>query len=294
VSELAKRWAVAIVGIPTVLGLVYMGGWFLSVPLAGFGAWGAHETYRLAEKKDVRALGPIGWLGTAALILLASWQGSFSAYAPWALALIFAVTVATLLGAMALRGPEGRPLEVAAVTVLGMLYAGLLSTMPLLHALGAATEFEGGASGSAALSGLLLLLLPLACTWLGDAAAFFAGSAWGRAKLAPSISPNKSWVGFWANLAGAAVAAAGWGVFAAPFVPPYGETSVVVFTSIGAFIGLAAVLGDLTESLLKRAAGVKDSGTFFPGHGGVLDRIDSLLFTVPTAWVCMVLIATAS
>lgn len=288
-SELSKRWAVAVVAIPMVLGVAYLGGWFIGVPLAAFAAWATHELYRMAGEKGLRALQPLGWLGAAALVLLASWKVDFVAFAPWGLGLLFILTTSALLGAMAWRGPEGRPLGVAAVTVLGVLYAGLLSFLPLLQALGARAGAGGEVGG--AMTGLLVLLLPLACTWIGDAAAFFAGSAWGRAKLAPSISPNKSWVGFWANLAGAAVAAALWGLFAAPFVPAFATTSIVVFTSMGAFVGLAAVLGDLTESLLKREAGVKDSGTFFPGHGGVLDRIDSILFTVPTAYACLWLLS---
>jgi phosphatidate cytidylyltransferase len=138
-------------------------------------------------------------------------------------------------------------------------------------------------------AGLALIVLPLACTWVGDACAFFAGKAWGKAKLAPSISPNKSWVGFWADLAGGAVAAGAWYALAAPRLPGL-RLGLPVVLAIGVLLGLGAVVGDLAESLLKRQAGVKDSGTVFPGHGGALDRLDALFVTLPLAYVALALL----
>ena len=288
-SELAKRVAVAAVGIPLVLALAWLGGWFLAVPLAAVAGWAAHECYRFAQRKHVRPVEGIGVPASAALVLFAAWRPSFTALAPWALGLVASATIAAMLAAMVRRGPEGHPLSAASITVGAALYVGLmLAFAPLLRAL---PERMGWASaGGIPEGGLIVLALPLAATWIGDAAAFFAGTAWGRErrKLAPAISPNKSWVGFWAGVLGAALAGAGWYAVAAWRMPGLDLGGPLALAGAGALLGVAAVLGDLVESLLKREAGVKDSGTFFPGHGGVMDRIDSLLFTIPFAYLLLV------
>lgn len=302
-SELGKRVAVAAVGIPAVLLLVYLGGWFLSVPLAAFAAWGTHELSRLADNTGVR---PVEWIAAPAastLVLLATWTGSFQAFAPQALAVVGVSTAAAAVAAIWRRGPSRAPLASAAVTVFATVYLGLaLAFAPLLHALPAAA---GWSAASVSASGLVAVALPLAVTWVGDASAYFAGTAWGKSRLAPSISPKKSWVGFWAAVTTGALAAVLWllvaravsgiGVVPLASMPDgpggVGAAGVVVMAAVGAVIAVAAVVGDLVESLLKREAGVKDSGTFFPGHGGLLDRIDSLLFTIPTAYVALALLA---
>jgi phosphatidate cytidylyltransferase len=308
-SELGKRVAVAAVGIPTVLLLVYLGGWFLSVPLAAFAAWGTHELSRMAVHVDIR---PVEWIAAPAasiLVLLASWKASFGSFAPHALAIVGVSTVGAVVVAIWRRGPSGAPLASAAVTAFAAIYLGLaLAFAPLLHALPRVAAWPA-ASGSVA--GLMAVALPLAVTWVGDASAYFAGTAWGKAKLAPSISPNKSWVGFWAAVGGGALAAVAWLLVArvvagtpAPSGPSEtgavtavtggGLGGLLVMAAVGAVIGVAAVVGDLVESLLKREAGVKDSGTFFPGHGGVLDRIDSLLFTIPAAYLALALLGAVT
>lgn len=293
-SELGKRVAVAAVGIPSVLALVYLGGWFLSVPLAAFAAWGTHEGARLAAAKGVGSIEWIAAPSAAALVLLASRYPTFPAFAPAALGLVGGATFASLVAALGLRGPRGSPLASVAVTLFSVVYVGLaLACAPLLHAMPTAGSW-GLSGGRGAFAGLGLVALPLAITWVGDAAAYFAGSAWGRAKLAPSISPNKSWVGFWASLAGGGTAAVAWLLAFRRLIPSVDLGPIAVFAVLGAVIGGVAVVGDLVESLLKREAGVKDSGTFFPGHGGVLDRVDSLLFTIPTAYVALSLLDVGS
>ena len=170
-TELGKRVAVAAVGIPVVVGLVYLGGWFFSVPLAAFAAWGAHELARMAAERDVRALEWVAAPATALMVLAATWQPSFTAFAPLALALIAAATLAAFLGALWLRGPAASPLGAAAVTVLGVLYVGLaLAFAPLLHALPLQAGWELSSVGTAG-AGLAAVALPLAVTWVGDAAA---------------------------------------------------------------------------------------------------------------------------
>ena len=123
-----------------------------------------------------------------------------------------------------------------------------------------------------------VLVLLFGIVWLGDSAAYYCGRAWGRRKLAPMVSPNKTWTGAIASLVAALVAAAVWSWLRLGTVTT-GLLALAVVTS------LAAQIGDLVESLIKRAAGVKDSGTLLPGHGGVLDRVDALLFAAPTLFL---------
>ncbi len=127
-----------------------------------------------------------------------------------------------------------------------------------------------------------VIFIPLLICWLGDSLAYFAGSAFGRHKMAPSISPAKSWEGFAAGIAGAVGGALLAGTLGAGF-------PLIVMVVIGAAGGIAAVTGDLLESAMKRDAGVKDSGTFLRGHGGFLDRFDSILAVVPVVWVLLFL-----
>ncbi|MCK5115632.1 MAG: phosphatidate cytidylyltransferase [Candidatus Aegiribacteria sp.] len=129
-----------------------------------------------------------------------------------------------------------------------------------------------------------IMFVPLLICWLGDSLAYFAGSAFGRHKMAPSISPAKSWEGFFAGIAGAIGGAVLAGSVGAGF-------PLFTMLMIGAAGGIAAVIGDLLESALKRDAGIKDSGSFLPGHGGFLDRFDSILAVVPVVWALLFIFA---
>jgi phosphatidate cytidylyltransferase len=292
VSELGKRWAVAGVGVPVVIWLLYLGVWPVALVMAALAGMGAKEVYRLAASSGAAPLEGIGVASAAALVLLAAWNPTFVSFAPSALGLVGALVVVSLLVAMRSRGPDGKPLEVVAITVFGALYAGLslafvpmLRAMPTLHAWVDASGAQWG--------GVAVLGLPLAATWIGDAIALFAGRAWGKGGLAPTISPKKSWVGVWAGLAGAAVAGVLWWAAAGALLPQQPVQGPLVAAAIGVLLGIGAIVGDLAESLLKRGAGVKDSGAVFPGHGGVLDRLDALTFTLPMAYVALALLQAA-
>ncbi len=119
-----------------------------------------------------------------------------------------------------------------------------------------------------------LFVLLLAVVWLNDTAAYYIGSRFGRHRLAPVVSPKKSWEGAVAGMVAALVATAVWAEVRLDGVPP-------ALLGLGAATAVAGQLGDLVESMFKRGAGVKDSGTILPGHGGMLDRIDALLFAAP-------------
>lgn len=121
-----------------------------------------------------------------------------------------------------------------------------------------------------------LLLFTLVLVWVGDTAAYFVGRGIGRWKMAPQISPNKTWEGAGANLLGALFVAAVFGYWTR--IPP---VHMLAMAAVGS---VAGQIGDLFESTWKRSAGVKDSGTILPGHGGMLDRIDALILAAPAVW----------
>ena len=124
-----------------------------------------------------------------------------------------------------------------------------------------------------------MIFLVLVATWAADTGAYFAGRFFGKAKLLERISPKKTWVGVWGGVALAVLCAIGMAAMASPDIP------LAHAGAIGALISIIGVVGDLIESMFKRASGIKDSGGIMPGHGGLLDRVDSLLFTVPAAWI---------
>jgi len=180
-----------------------------------------------------------------------------------------------------LRGPTRRPLAVAAVTVFGIIYTG--GMLSFAYAIRYHPYTVGAAGGAT------LLLFPLLLTWTTDTGAYFVGRSIGRRKLIPSVSPGKSVEGALGGLALALLIA--WLFERMVLIPvaniAFAPGAVLLF---GAVISVAAQVGDLAESLLKREAGVKDSSRIIPGHGGVFDRLDSLLFVLPTAyWLLSVL-----
>lgn len=120
-----------------------------------------------------------------------------------------------------------------------------------------------------------VVFLLFAIVWLGDSAAFYVGSSWGRHKMAPHVSPNKSWEGAIAGLLTALGATVAWSMWR------FGGVQWTL-VALGGVTGAAGQVGDLVESMFKRGAGVKDSGGLLPGHGGALDRLDALLFAAPT------------
>ena len=127
--------------------------------------------------------------------------------------------------------------------------------------------------------GRLEIILVLLSTIVSDTAAFYAGTLWGRKKIWPQISPKKSWAGSIGGMAGCMLAVTAFGAC-------FGDAPLVAWLALGAVLNLAAQLGDFFESALKRKLEVKDSGTILPGHGGLLDRIDSLLFALPCYVLC--------
>lgn len=271
-GDLASRMAVAGVGIPAVLAALWVGGWLLGSVLAAGAVIATAELFGLAAAQGARPFGVTGMATSGAIILLATAHPTPAQAAAPVLAVLVAVTLIMLGGSVWLRWPGGEPLGAVAVTLLGPVYIGCtLAFAVFLRSLPA----------------LGFVLLPLACTWVGDSAAYFAGRTWGRRKLFPAASPGKTVVGGVAGLIGSAAAGA---VLAAFALAPGAHVSVVTGALIGAVLGLITPIGDVAESVLKREAGVKDSGRLLPGHGGFLDRLDSLLFAFPATYGLLVLL----
>ena len=192
---------------------------------------------------------------------------------------LFGVITIVVLLRQAARGRPVPGVLGALFTLAGAIYLGLMFGFMV-------DLWMAGAGGTRGWLGDLpvWLLLALVPTWVGDSIAYLVGSRMGRNKIAPRISPGKTWEGTLAGLAAAGVAALVIGVSAGLHTVPALLVAVLV--------GPMGFAGDLFESAIKRAAGAKDSGTLFPGHGGVLDRIDSLIFVAPA--VAFVLRLTAS
>ena len=273
-SETTQRVAVALVGVPVAVAVVYAGSWILGALLALIAVIAALEFRRMAERKEGRPIPLLLVVGAAGFVLLAAANpregGAGAGFAGWMAALVFAASTAAIW----MRGVTGQPLLAVSTTVFGALYTGglLAYGMFLRHLPGVTTAWHGTA----------LVFAPVLLTWTSDTAAYFTGRKWGRRKLIPHVSPGKTVEGSIGALVGTVLIAATYTWVLAQY-PTYqlGIAEAVVF---GVLISVVAQVGDLVESLLKRDAGLKDSGTLLPGHGGALDRFDSILFTLPVAY----------
>ena len=278
-AELRDRVLVAAVGIPVAFLLIHLGGWYLAGLMALAAALGVNEFFVLASARGGQ---PLRWLGVpaaSALVLLAGVEPDFVVWGDRALALLLILGLLTFCGVIFRLGIDESPLLSVSATVLGVLYTGgTLSFAVLLRGLPEAQ----GAMATHPWEGTLLVLLPLTVTWVGDAVAYFIGKKLGKRRLAPRISPGKTVAGAVAGLIGAPAMGALMGVFLQDL--PNFPVSPLAGGAMGLVLGVATQLGDLAESVLKREAGVKDSGTLLPGHGGALDRLDALFFTVPLAY----------
>ena len=276
-SNLAQRILFAVVAIPVAIASVWVGGWGLAGAIALLGALGAGEVYGLARRQGVEPLVPAGMAAAIAIPLVAQWTRTHvaDAGAAWSLGVLWLLAVPAF--AMR-RGPTARPLAASAITLFGALYAsGTLAFLLVLRHPG------GGPDG--ALPRTALVLFPMVITWLCDTAAMATGRALGGPRLAPVLSPKKTWAGAIGGAAVALVAAVALGVLV---LHPLGwALRLPVLVSVGLAVGVLGQLGDVAESLFKREAGVKDSSTLIPGHGGVLDRLDSLYYVIPVSAVLL-------
>lgn len=257
--ELRMRLLSAAIGIPVLAMVVWVGGYVLAAVAALAALLALNEAMRLVEGAGWP---PIDWVGIVWGVALVS-VAAIGGY--WVVWLLIAGAIPALIVAFALRrSPEA--FADFAFTLLPMAYVALpLASVVLLR------DGPGGVQW---------LVLAFGATFATDTGAYFIGRRFGKRKLAPSISPGKTWEGAIGGFVAAVVATL---VLAALFggVTLNGLESLV----LGVLIGVLAQAGDLFESKVKRLAGVKDSGVFLPGHGGILDRLDSLLVVFPLVYM---------
>ena len=267
-----KRVLTAVVLIPLVLLLIFKAPFWLITPVvavvAELALW---EYLSLADAGGAKTPRVAAMIGVA-LVFLCVFRR------PELLAQLLGAIALGLLIVCAFRSPVQRVLADTACSVFGVLYIGLtLATLPLLSAQ------ENGPS---------LLLFLFCVVWSGDIAALYVGRTLGKRKLAPSISPGKTWEGTIASVAGSLLIALLL-LFLAGALDRRNIAalsypgSVLSWLFLALLLNVAAQVGDLVESAIKRGAGVKDSGSLLPGHGGILDRIDALLLAAPVLWYAL-------
>jgi phosphatidate cytidylyltransferase len=274
-ERLGQRVFGAVVFVVVMLGTLLWGPLPFALAITAAAAVGSVELFSMFEAKGsaIPTAAVVGILGSVAYVLLAHFKG-LASYGYVTVGLLF---VSFMWYMLVLR--HVKPTRAVAVTVLAPLLAGLcLSHLVLLNDLLDKTYPPN--------RGWLLVLFFLAMIWIYDVLAWAVGRKLGRHKIAPTISPNKSWEG---AIAGAV------GIFGAAVVGRWiiqlslGNNrwewfSIGVALAIAAIVCVLGPLGDLSESLMKRDFGVKDMGKLIPGHGGIMDRLDSTLFTAPAVF----------
>lgn len=267
-----QRLLTALVAIPILIAAIILPAYypqtvwlFATIAVLALAA-GLFEFYSLTKKLELKADAGIGYLGAAALVVAFVFDAP--ANAPDLLVITLAAFIAAVLVTQAFRFQKDftKMLAGAGVTILGVLYVVFLG--------GFLISVRLGLDGNTVLSSQLLLFF-LTVIFGSDAGAYFIGRSIGKHKLAPNISPGKTIEG----LIGGIVAAAGFGALSTYLFFP--ELPYKVSIALAVVMSLAGVLGDLAESAVKRGSGAKDAANILPGHGGLLDRLDSILFNAP-------------
>lgn len=272
-GDLLRRLPAAAVLIPALLWVIFRPSPVpIGVVIAIVSLAALREVFALQRATGGRPLEGFGYSMAALMQFATIAEAAGVTGAPGPLGLV-ALLVAGSLVAWMPRGADPRAPGDMAATVFAVLYAGFLPAF--LTRIAALPE------------GPQWLVWLLALTWIHDTAAYGWGRRIGGAKLWPEVSPNKTRAGFWGGLLTTTAVAlvlrewlSGPG---SPYLLPE-ALSLPMTVWLAPAVGVAAVLGDLAESMLKRAAGAKDSGAFLPGHGGVLDKIDALILTAPVLW----------
>jgi len=277
---LIKRIITGAVLIPIVVVLVYWGpAWLVTSIAAVVALLAMKEFFDLCARIGLKASRT--WTMICAVVLFGlQWlQGSVDVHwlsdntelirgLPWRYESIEALLLAFVFGIAAIGVMGKMPIA----DVLPSIGASAAALLFIAFPFSFLARLEGKAH-----TGPLLVLFALAIVWAGDTAAYFAGKSIGRIKMAPALSPGKTWEGAVGNVIGSLVVGY---CFAA-----WQHGSVGAWLITAAFANIAGQVGDLVESSYKRGAGAKDSGALLPGHGGMLDRIDSLIFAAPVVWL---------
>jgi len=271
---LKHRVVTAAVGVPLIILAIWFGDPWITLFIAAAALAGTYEFYRIANFDRREPLLYLGLLWTLALVLTPHYRN------PDLLPIVVTAAMLVSLICVLLRPSREKAFHEWAWTIVGALYVGwMLSYWLNLRGL------EDGRNW---------VYLAMLTTFANDTGAFFIGRARGKHKLAPAISPAKTWEGAIGGLVSAILAAIVIAMvlklisveLGAPFAFRYWQIII-----LGFLVGLFAQLGDLVESLLKRKMGVKESGNLLPGHGGVLDRFDSLIFVGPVVYYYVIWVA---
>ncbi|MGI8548170.1 MAG: phosphatidate cytidylyltransferase [Gemmatimonadaceae bacterium] len=270
-SELTRRIIFAVIAAPLGIAIIYLGGAALATLLAIIAALGAWEFCRMARAAGADPLDAVAIVAAAAIPLIVH-GAQLRLLAPtWTQGAV--VVLAIFAATIFVRGPERRPLLSTATTLFAIIYVAMIAYVYDLRYHDYVID---------ARSGTVLVMFPILLTWATDVGAYAFGRLFGKRKLIPSVSPGKTVAGAIGGLALTVVIAA---LYVRFLLHPYAQLGLTVAATVlfGATISVVAQLGDLAESLIKRDAGFKDSSTIIPGHGGVLDRFDSMLFVMPVA-----------
>jgi phosphatidate cytidylyltransferase len=284
-----KRVLTAVILIPVVLVLVFLGPrwqWVFSLAVAGVAVLAGWEYMSLTHR---RGANPPRAATVAALLALFVVNFQWPDLIPG----FFGILGLALLAYCTFFKPVEEVIADASASIFCLLYTGLaMLALPTLR------EQPNGPS---------LILLLLLAVWAGDTCAYYVGGAWGSHKMAPKLSPGKTWEGAVASVAGSVLmafaliglanllqepwnsAVLAWLERACPSAVISYPDELWYWLTLAVVINLAGQVGDLAESALKRSAGVKDSGSLLPGHGGMLDRIDALLLAAPVLWYAEVI-----
>jgi phosphatidate cytidylyltransferase len=277
-----KRILTAVVLILVVFALIFFGQlWMITLGAAIVAELAAYEYLKLAavgaESHGAHLRIPIWWMGLGTALAFVVTLPNFPVEAQ--LPVLCALTL-ILFSWNGFRAPLIQVLPDTAQGLFGLIWIAYpLTLVPMLW------KQEDGPA---------LVVFLMVCVWAGDIAALYIGRAFGRHKLAPRISPGKTWEGAIASIVGS-ILAASLVLWISDTLTAHGNlilhiTEPVWQTlTLAAILNIAAQLGDLLESAVKRGAGVKDSGTMLPGHGGILDRIDALLVAAPVLWFALLL-----
>ncbi len=264
-KELTKRILVAIFGVPVILGLSYLGGHYFLALILVINALALWEFYTMFSNQKIQAYRNVG-VGLSTILILLAYQNSIQLF----VAGLFGILILLYLRHLRLTGPNASMNTV--FTVGGIFYI----TIFLIGLLNVRQNFAGWFhTESISSPGGNFLVILWVSIWICDTMAYFGGRLLGRHKLAPRTSPNKT------------VEGAVFGVLGAVFVFVAGGSLIlseipgIYFWIAGGIVGIFGQLGDLVESRFKRDAGVKDTSTILPGHGGFLDRFDSFIFVSP-------------
>lgn len=276
-NNLVKRVLVGLIGIPAVVTIIWLGGYVFNGTIMLLSWLALREFYDLAESKHATANRRVAYVwsvvlqGVVAMATTMAWQWWNDT---WLMLIIGAFVLGTLATLVAeLWRDRDNAILNTSVTVMGVAYVTVsMSALMIMHAMpvsaiGNVTAF--GAHGAA------LVLATFVSVWSADTVAYFVGLAIGKHKLFLRVSPKKSWEGAIGGGLGAVVAFTAISTWAMPSYP------MPLAVIAGLIVGIAGPIGDLMESLLKRDAAIKDSSTVIPGHGGVLDRFDSMLLVAP-------------